>query len=90
MSAPLDRLLLSAGDMRRLGLRAGDWVAVAAAAPEEGEEEDGSSTPVKKENAGGQGRGAGVAVMRAWPAVGIALPAGTVGGRMETACMWNR
>lgn len=72
-TAPLDRLLLSPQDMRRLGLRAGDWVGITAAAappPQSAEGCVADSTP--------QG-GGGVAVMRAWPAVGVALPAGTVG-----------
>lgn len=85
-TAPLDRLLLSPQDMRRLGLRAGHWVGITTAesasaavadaasdgdeAPQEGSVADSSS------EGGGAG---GMAVMRAWPAVGVALPAGTVG-----------
>lgn len=87
-SAPLDRLLLSLQDMRRLGLRAGDWVAVTAAAAASSASAsasdpaapdlDGPSTPVSQEAR--PSNGTGVAVMRAWPAAGVALPAGMVLG----------
>jgi hypothetical protein len=86
--APLDRLLLPPQDMRRLGLRAGDWVeviaaAAAAAAPDDDDDEENSpSTPGKGPTSAAAAvarEGGGVAVMRAWPAAGVALPAGTVG-----------
>lgn len=81
---PLDRLLLAPNDMHRLGVRAGDWVSVVAAASSSssasnpvGTSDDGAlvSTPSQHKRCSTRSE---VAVMRAWPATGITLPAGTV------------
>lgn len=87
-SPPLDRLLLAPHDMHRLGVRAGDWVAVTAAAAA-GSFSSAASGPAGTTNSGAFvstpskqhercSERSGVAVMRAWPATGMALPAGTV------------
>lgn len=96
VSPPLDRLLLAPHDMHRLGVRAGDWVAVVAAASSSSSASDPAgtsdsgalvSTPSQHKRCSTRSE---VAVMRAWPATGMALPAGTVRRkRCICQCVWN-